>query len=373
MFLKFIQLKNFKNYEKIKVNLNKNINVFYGNNAQGKTNLLESIYFLARTTSHRLLDTNQIIKNDKKTASVIGKVRVNNFESTYSITMSENKKQIMRDGTTITKISDYIFESLDVILFTPDDLDIIKGPPTSRRNFINEELSQLSKGYIKLLSDYNKLLKIRNDYLRKMQVNIKIDDNYFEIISNYLIDKGVLLYNMRKKFISKLDEKSNIFYNKLCNNNEFKVQYVCNFFENENDIKKEFKDKLQENYKKEVKNGTTLIGPHRDDLIFNLNNKDLKIFGSQGQQRAVVLSLKLAEIEVYEKAKNRKPLILLDDVFSELDNKKKLNLLNVLNNDYQVFITTTNINKLKKDKFKSVSYYKIKEGNITKMEEGKNE
>ncbi len=372
MFLKTIQLVNFKNYQRIKVDFNRNINIFYGNNAQGKTNLLESIYLLSHTTSHRVNETHQLIKHGSKRSKVLGTVKNDNFINKYNIILTDNRKEIMIDSNEVKKINEYIYSSIDVILFTPDDLDLIKGNPNIRRMFLNDELSKLSNNYYKLLNDYNKLLKIRNEYLKKMQINLKVDIDYFDIVTSYLVDIGISIYKIRKKFINKLSKISELLYANLTGDRNFEINYVSNFFDNEENMKLEFLQKLNEVKNKEIKTGSTMIGPHRDDFIFLLNKLDLKLYGSQGQQRAAILTIKLAEIDIYEKAKNRKPIILLDDVLSELDDTKKNRLLKIIDNNYQVFITATDLKKINKQKLSNANYYKISDGKIIKTEEVNN-
>jgi len=369
MYLEELQLRNFRNYDSLKIKLNPHINIFYGNNAQGKTNLLESIYVLGLTKSHLLNLDNNLIKDNEKNSKIKGFLKKNKFKQKLEIEFNNDKKILKIDNNEIKKINDYINSSLKVIIFYPEDLEIIKGSPNNRRNFINLELSQLSDNYLKILTEYNKLLKIRNDYLKKINKNIKVDMTYFQIITNYLVDKAILIYKMRLKLVNKINENcSDIFY-QLSKLEGFNVKYVTNFIfsDDESVIKSNLLDLYEKNHKKEIKLGTTLYGPHRDDIEFYLNDKNLKTYGSQGQKRLAVLAVKLSEINIFKQYQNTNPILLLDDVFSELDDVKKNNLIKFIKDDVQVIITTTELKNV--NKFKNASIFKIKEGQVIKFKE----
>jgi len=369
MYLEELQLRNFRNYDSLKIKLNPHINIFYGNNAQGKTNLLESIYVLGLTKSHLLNLDDNLVKDNEMSCKIRGIIKKNKLKNKLEIQLHENKKILKIDNIEVKKITDYINSSLNVIIFYPEDLEIIKGSPNSRRSFINLELSQLSDNYLKILTEYNKILKIRNDYLKKINKNIKIDETYFQIITNYLIDKAIIIYKMRLKFINKINENCGKVFYELTKLDGFNIKYIPNFIFEDDETK--IKDNLlkiyEKNHKKEVKLGSTLYGPHRDDIEFYLNDKNLKIYGSQGQKRLAIIATKLSEIEIFKQFKNNNPILLLDDVFSELDDIKKNNLVKYINDDIQVIITTTELKNV--NKFKSASIFKIKNGEVIKIKE----
>ena len=200
MYLKRIKLKNYRNYSNLRVSFNKGINIIYGNNAEGKTNLLESIYVLSLTNTFRNSNEFDLINKGKEYFVIEGVLKKEKLDTYISIDNIQNKKRLIIDNSEIHKVSDYI-SNLNTILFTPDDLDIIKGPPMSRRKFLDTEISQLYSNYYILLNEYEKILKMRNDYIKQF----KIDRNYFDIITTYLIDKSILLFKMRKKFIDKIN------------------------------------------------------------------------------------------------------------------------------------------------------------------------
>lgn len=372
MFLDTLYLKNFRNYDTLKINLNSNINIFYGNNAQGKTNLLESIYVLAMTRSHRLNIDNNLIKDNEKVCKIKGTIKNNNLKTNMEIILQDKNKTLKIDNDEIKKVGDYIAALFSIIIFYPEDLDIIKGAPSDRRNFINLELSQISNNYYKILNDYNKIIKIRNDLLKKISQGLKVDEAYFKIITDSLIEKAIIIYRMRSKFINELNQECGKIFFDLTKNEGFYLKYQTNIeFESfEADYLREcLKENFKKQYKKEKKLATTLIGPHRDDIEFYLNDKNVKEYGSQGQQRVAVLSLKLAEIPIFQKYKNVNPVLLLDDVFSELDDIKKNNLIKYLKNDIQVIITTTDLKHVNKKILGNANVFKIKDGQVIKLEE----
>ena len=262
---------------------------------------------------------------------------------------------------------------MNVIIFYPEDLDLVKGSPTIRRKFLNLELCQLYSNYYVILNEFNKLLKMRNDYLKKINKSNKFDKNYFDILNNYFVDKGIYLYLMRKKFIERLNEISpNIYFNiTKCEN--FKIKYVTNIHldQEKEKIKEEFLKTLEQNFHREVKLKATIIGPHRDDLEFYLGEENIRNYGSQGQQRVTVLSIKLAEIEIFKKYKETNPILLLDDIFSELDYKKKNNLLKYIKKSVQTIITTTDLKQINKKIIEKSKLIQIENGTVKKIEEVK--
>ena len=238
---------------------------------------------------------------------------------------------------------------MNIIMFYAEELELIHGFPSNRRKYLNLSLSQISKNYYNTLNDYHKLLRTRNEYLKRISNNESYDANYFDILTEYLIEKSVFIYQMREKYIEKLNDICPKIYKDITKLKGFKIKYLPTISLEDNSkeaIRKEMRDKLKENFEKEVKFKTTLCGPHRDDFGFYLNEDNLKSFGSQGQQRVAVLTLKLSEIQIFKDYKKDNPIILLDDVFSELDNEKKNNLLKYINNDMQVIITTTDLNNI---------------------------
>ncbi len=370
MYIKDIRLSNFRNYKTLSLTFHKGINIIYGENAQGKTNLLESIYVLALTKSHRSFIDKNLIKEDCDSSKIIGNVFLKEMSTKFEIALTSTKKQFKIDGDVIKKTSDYL-SKMNIVIFYPDDLELVKGSPNVRRRFLNIELSQLNSLYYNVLNDYNRLLKMRNDYI-KNNFN-QMDENYFSVLNSYFVEKAVILFKMRKKFIDKLNSYIiDIFYH-ISSLKNFHIQYdsFIEYEEKEDEMKKKFENILLSVREKEIRYRTTLIGPHRDDFSFYIGDMPLKSFGSQGQQRMAVLALKLAEIEIFKSYKKESPILLLDDVFSELDDCKKNNLLKYMKEDIQTIITTTNLSDIDESIIKQSKRIEIKNGSIKQIEEVK--
>lgn len=370
MFLRKLELNNFRNISKVSFNFENNINIFIGNNAQGKTNILESIYFLAITKSHRTHNELNLIKNDELYTKVSCSFNDNNDGiHMLSILLNEKGKKVSVDNIVQKRISNYL-SRLNVIMFCPDDLEIIKGSPSVRRKFLNIELSQFKNDYVFILKEYNQILKQRNEYL-KQKNGSKFDNTYFSILTDKLIDKNIQLVRIRYDFINKLNEYLQDVFDNIAGFGKLVIRYSS--FIKENDLNRaDLKDFLISKYNSllssELLQKTTLLGCHKDDFKMYLNNLDVTEFCSQGQQRLSILSLKLAEIEVFINEKKTKPIILLDDIFSELDEIKKNNIINYFKNDIQIFITTTDIKDINDDLKLKSDIYTVANGNFKKEE-----
>ncbi|MDD2518324.1 MAG: DNA replication/repair protein RecF [Bacilli bacterium] len=366
MIIKSIKITNFRNYTDLNISFSPNINIIYGDNGQGKTNLLESIYVLGITKSHKLLIDNYLIKNNAKFARVSGIIQDELLSTKLEVILEQKRKQLKVDENLVRKASDYI-SKMSIIIFYPEDLELIKGSPSLRRRYLNVQLSQIHKNYLNVLNDYNKLLKQRNEMLKNFPKTKTMDNNYFEIITESLIDRGSRIYRYRDNYIKNINKNIDEIYESIMNIPKFNIIYkpIFNIKNFEiNSLKNEFQEQLKKSRESELKIGMTLIGPHRDDFDFMINDLNLKTYGSQGQQRAAVLSLKLSEIPIFKSYKNTYPILLLDDVFSELDDSKKNNLLKYITNNIQTFITTTDL--------KSINQEVLKMANIIKIEKGQN-
>ncbi len=363
MIIKKISIKNFRNYDSLNLVFSKKINIIYGENGVGKTNLLESIYLLAMTKSHRSFLDNNLIKENKLFSNVKGDFEINNISYKFEINLSENKKIIKKDNNEIKKLSDYL-SNINIIIFYPDDLQIIKGSPIERRNYIDLELSQIFNNYIEILTKYNKILKMRNNYLKN---SIKFDKNYFDIITEHLIDYALILTKLRKKFINKINEKCEKIYKNLTGLDNFSIKYISNY--GEKTTKEELKEMYKEIENQELKYNVTLLGPQKDDLEFYIGDKNIKLYGSQGQQRMAVLALKLSELEIIKEIKNYPPILLLDDVLSELDIEKRNKLLSYIKNNCQVIITTTDLKNIDENILNKSKKIHINNGKIIRKGE----
>ena len=358
-----IEIHNFRNYENLKVNFNDNINIFIGNNGEGKTNILESIYVLAITKSHRSYIDKNLITNNKNIMKINGKISTLNGNKNLELVMNQKGKRVSINKVVSKKISDYI-SNMSVVLFSPDDLELVKGSPGVRRKFLNIEIGQLDNKYLYILNDYNELLKTRNEYLKSINID-NINERYLDILDNQLCDKALLIYKYRYEYISNLNRYL-IKISKELSNKEITINYINNIdVENYDDnIKEKLLSKLRNNLKREIFIGSTLYGPHKDDFGIYIDKLDARDYGSQGQQRLCVLSIKFSELELYNEKKKEYPILLLDDIFSELDSIKKNAIVKYLNNNMQVFITSTDINDIDKLLLEKSKIYKISKGNI---------
>ena len=372
MYLKKLYLLHFRNYDNLLLTLHNGINIIYGENAQGKTNLLESIYVLAMTKSHRSFIDNNLIQNGSSYSQIKGQLHQDDIDNTYEVIIENKKKSIKINDNTIKSVSDYI-SNINIIIFYPDDLDLIKSSPLIRRRFINSELGQLDGKYLNILSDYNKILKMRNDYIKFINQGESYDENYFNIITDYYIDKSIKLYQERYNFINLLNEQVEKIFKNISGLSNFHILYKNSFdFDSYDDADKmriQMKNKIKNSYATEIRLKSTLFGPHKDDLEFYIDTKEVKNYGSQGQQRMAVLAIKLSEIEIFKNKTGNYPILLLDDVFSELDYMKKNNLLNYIRDNVQTIITTTELDNISPEIKRHAKLIEINSGKIKNIKE----
>ena len=363
MILKKIKLINFRNYENLDLNLNKKINIFIGNNAQGKTNILESIYVLSVTKSHRTNKDLFLLKQDSLFTKVIGIIEDNNKETNYEVLINKEGKRVSINNNPLKKVSEYL-SNINAIMFCPDDLEIIKGSPLNRRSFFNVEISGFNNDYVRYLSEYNKILKSRNEYLKTNEV---LNKEYFDILTDKLIDLNIKIYLERKKFIEKINKYIKNIYKSISGKENIKV-YYDSFIEEDNvdKLKYQLQDKYDRLFNNELFLKVTLLGVHKDDFSIYIDNVKINNYGSQGQHRVAILCLKLAEIEIYKEEYNKKPILLLDDIFSELDKTKKSNIIKYIENDLQVFITSTDLDNIDTKIVENAEIFKVENGKITR-------
>ena len=364
MFLKELKIVNFRNYHKLTLHLKNGINILYGENGQGKTNLLESIYFLGITKSHRFSSDQELILHDQNTLKVSGKVKNNDLIKKLEITLVDGQKRFKCDLNHVKKLNEYM-SHLNVIIFYPEDLEIIKGSPKIRRKYVDTELSQLNQSYCAISNDFQKLLKMRNEYLK----NSNFDENYFDILDQYFIDKCLVIYKMRDRFVKKINEYAPSIYKDIMKIDNFHIFYKKNDFDEEIVTKEMLLNCSKKMRSKERLYGTTLFGPQRDDIEFFIGENSMKYFASQGQQRVAVLALKLSEIEIFKNSTGETPILLLDDVFSELDKKKKNNLLKYIEDGIQTIITTTDLSNISVKIKRKAKLIEIKNGEIISEKE----
>lgn len=343
MWLDSLTIKHFRNYEDIEVDFNPELNIFLGRNAQGKTNILEAIYFLALTRSHRTRTDKNLVQFEKEDLSVSGILHKKSGRIPLEINLTPKGRVTKVNHLKQAKLSDYIGH-MNVVLFAPEDLQLIKGAPSVRRKFIDMELGQIKPIYLSDLSHYNHVLKQRNTYLKTAET---IDDTFLSVLDEQLIDYGCRVMLHRLEFLENLEkfgQKKHFEISDQLEELSIKYQSSINFVD-KNHLKESFETALQKSRSRDLFKKNTGVGPHRDDLTFLINGMDAS-FGSQGQHRSLVLSLKLAEIELMESVTNEAPILLLDDVMSELDNTRQLKLLETISQNIQTFITTTSLDHL---------------------------
>ena len=372
LILRKLSLINFRNYKKLSITFNKTINILTGNNAQGKTNILESIYFLAITKSFRTNYESILINEDSESAKVKGEIKVEDIYKELSIDISSNSKKVKLNNNIYKKISDYI-TNLNVIISSPEDRYIINGTPAERRNFLNVELSQISRSYLKKYNEFNKLLKIRNDYLKMIYKNANSDQRYLDSLTDNLIEREVVIYKERKKFIDLLNERIGEIYKNISGVDGLRLLYAPNIefsdFTTET-ITSTLKEKYKKSLRKETENGMTLYGPHRDDFKFLIEEKDISVYGSEGQQKLATIALKLSEISIFKALTDTFPILLLDDIFSELDKTNRNRLVQYINSDIQVIITTNDTKGINKKLLDKAKIFEVKDCKV--KEKGEN-
>lgn len=343
MWLETLQLKHFRNYNQLDIEFHKGLNIFLGENAQGKTNIIESIYFLALTRSHRTRTDKDLLQFQEKELSIHGLLHRTSGSIPLDINLTEKGRVTKINHLKQAKLSNYIGQ-MNVVLFAPEDLQLIKGAPALRRKFIDVELGQIKPLYLSDLSNYHHVLKQRNSYLKATE---KIDMDFLSVLDHQLADYGSRVIQHRLDFIKKLEKFGNEKVRDISNHKEkLTIDYrsSISFTEPVNLVDK-FLTELEKSRKRDLFKKNTGVGPHRDDIAFFINDMNAH-YGSQGQHRSLVLSLKLAEIELMREVTREYPILLLDDVMSELDNSRQLKLLETITDTIQTFITTTSLDHL---------------------------
>lgn len=357
MHIRKIELTNFRNYDKFKIDNLEDINVIIGANGIGKTSIIESIYVASTARSFKNNDENVMIKSNsdyfKIKVLVDDEIRTKQLE--YLLTNNGKKTKI--NSRLKKKISDYIFQ-YKVVLFSPDELKIIKESPTVRRNYLNVNLSQINKTYIKLLNTYNVLIKNKNEYLKKLYINGNLDERYLDILDLKIAEIGSQICLIRKEYIDKINKRIKRIFKKFKKDDEVYVDYQSQFLNKSND---EILMNLKKNRIYEETIGFTKTGIHRDDFVFLHNGKNAKEYSSQGLQKLILLSFKMAELEVLIDDYYEEPILLLDDLFSELDIINQNSIINNLNTKIQVFVTTTDINNVKPNLLKKAKIIDLNE------------
>lgn len=357
MIIESIELKNYRNYEELHMELNEGTNILYGDNAQGKTNILEAVYVCCTSKSHKNAKDRDIIRFDQDESHIKMQIRKNDVPYRIDMHLKKNKpKGIAINGMPIRRASE-LFGIANVVCFSPEDLNIIKNGPSERRRFIDMELCQLNKLYVHSLVQYNKVLVQRNKLLKELAFRPDYEET-LDVWDMQLVNYGKEVMGYRRDFVSRLNEMIHGIHARLSGQKE--DLKIC--YEPDTDSG-QFEEALKRSRPQDMKQKTTLCGPHRDDISFFVNGIDIRKFGSQGQQRTAALSLKLSELELVKQLIHDRPILLLDDVLSELDAGRQNHLLNAIN-DIQTIITCTGLDDFVNNRFKIDKIFKVIDGAV---------
>ena len=374
MRIKRLKVENFRNLEKLDIEFSDGVNIIYGNNAQGKTNIIEAIYIFSFGKSFRANRDIELLKFDKEyfvsNIEIMKKDR--ELEMDFGFDKISNKKMIKVNGVIQKKISD-IIGKLNVVVFKPEDIKIVTDAPSVRRKYIDYLISSISKGYLENITKYKKVLEERNTLLKEIKLRLKgsknldeTDSNFLDVYDKLLSKLNCEIYNERKRVIEKLNDYIYGIHLKLTenyiNNEKLHIKYVSNV---EEDIQKMYNNLIKSRLN-DINKGYTSFGIHRDDYIISINSLDVSIYGSQGQKKSSIISLKLSELKVIEEVIGEKPVLLLDDYMSELDERRRLKFLDIIE-DIQIIITTTH--KISIDG-KENTYFYVDNGKIERKKNG---
>ena len=353
MYITKIKLKNFRNYEEQEIELEKNINVFYGDNAQGKTNIIESIFLCSLGKSFRAKKDIELIQFNKEFATSYIEFKKSDRDGNIKIDLSQ-KKNIYLNGIRIKRLSD-LLGNINVVLFTPDDINILKDGPEKRRRFLDIMIGQLRPNYVHVLNMYNETINQRNNYLKQIRDENKSEE-LLEIWDEKLLEYGEKIYTYRKQFVEKIKTKINNIHKKITDEKEeIKIEYISNC-----ENKDKYLELLKDRRKLDIIKGFTTKGIHRDDINIYINDKLVGIYGSQGQNRTAVLSLKISELKVIYDEVGEYPILLLDDFMSELDEKRRSKLLENIDNTQVIITCTDKIDLNEKD----CKLFNVKNGQV---------
>ena len=372
MKIKRLQLKNYRNYESLDIELSSSLNIFIGNNAQGKSNILESIFVLALTKSYINVKDQYLIKDGKEFSVLKAKCYDDGVENNLEIIITDSSKKLKVNQIEIKKYCDYI-SRIKVLIFSPYNVNFVKDGPNVRRKNVNMVISQFSTNYVNLLQNYNAVLKKRNQFLKSIDCFKEYNRFYFDALNERFCSLAVEVVLERNKFIEQVNKFLSQIYYEITGYNGLYLKYVSNIdmSDSKDEMFNKFKQKTESFFEREKGYGMTLIGPHRDDFLFFLDGKEVSIYASQGQVRAAILALKLAEVLIFKEKDGIYPILLLDDIFSELDVDKRNKLLKYILEDVQTIITTTDIDLIDKSLVEKSKVFVVEDGKI--ISDGKKE
>lgn len=365
MKLKSLSLTNYRNYEQVSLNFNDEVNILIGNNAQGKTNMLEAIYTLSMAKSHRTSNDKDLIGWGQSFSRIEGELEYRYGVMPLSLTISNKGKNAKVNHLEQKKLTQYIGH-MNVVLFAPEDLNLVKGSPQVRRRFIDMEIGQISNVYLNDLSNYQRLLKQKNHYLKQLKLSQNKDTTMLEVLNEQFCEYAVKITLKRQSFIKQLEKLAIPIHKGITMDKELlKINYLSSLtIDDEASMKTAFLEKLNKEMHKEIERTVSLYGPHRDDMAFFINDIDVQTFGSQGQQRTTALSVKLAEIELIYEEIGEYPILLLDDVLSELDDYRQTHLLTTIQHKVQTFVTTTSVEGIEHETVNRATLFNVQNGQI---------
>ncbi|ABX26301.1 MAG: DNA replication/repair protein RecF [Lactobacillus helveticus] len=370
MYLDHFVVQNFRNLKKLDIDFDPNVNIFIGKNAQGKTNLLEAIYFLALTRSHRTNSDKELIGFGGEYTNLLGHVRKSQVDLTLRVLITQKGKKVWINRVEQAKLSKYVGQ-LNAILFSPEDLELIKSAPALRRRFMDQEFGQINAEYLYFASKYRQVLLQKNNYLKQLAKGKTKDQVFLDVLSDQLAGIAAEVIFRRFKFLRYLSHyASDVYAHISLGGEKLAIAYHPSVSTIEaDDTVEEIYQKILANFERnkavEMRKGTTTSGPHRDDIEFKLDGKNAHLYASQGQQRSIALSVKLAEIQLVHQLTDEYPLLLLDDVMSELDHTRQSALLNYIHGKTQTFITTTDLEGISWEIIKKPRVYHMQSGKIS--------
>ncbi|WP_413521899.1 DNA replication/repair protein RecF [Brochothrix thermosphacta] len=381
MFLETMSIDHFRNYDHTELEFGQDVTLFLGQNAQGKTNVLEAIYTLAMAKSHRTTTDKDLIQWQAEYAKIEGRVRKRGQSVPMSLIVTNKGKKAKVNHLEQKRLSNYIGH-LNVVMFAPEDLSLVKGSPSVRRRFIDMELGQMLPIYLYDLTQFQRILQQRNHYLKRLQTRKTTDTTMLDVLDEQYSELAAKITLRRRDFVVQLSEYAIPIHSEISRQKEtLEIHYESSVKLLEevakdkelDEVRAQLITDLQSKRQREIDRGVSLIGPHRDDLTFIVNERNVQVFGSQGQQRTTALAVKLAEIDLIFQETNEYPLLLLDDVLSELDEHRQTHLLNAIQGKVQTFVTATGVEGIHHQTLADATCFYVEEGTIKKMDEVDND
>ncbi|MDZ5710587.1 DNA replication/repair protein RecF [Jeotgalibacillus haloalkalitolerans] len=374
MHIEQLKLTHYRNYDGLTLKFDNNVNVILGENAQGKTNVMESIYVLAMAKSHRTSNDKDLIQWNEEYAKIEGRVMKQHGALPLELVISKKGKKAKVNHLEQSKLSRYVGH-MNVVMFAPEDLHLVKGSPQVRRRFIDMEIGQVSAVYLHDSSLYQKILLQRNHYLKQLQARKQTDQTMLDVLTDQFVEMAAKIVVRRFQYLKLLQEWAEPIHKGISRGLEtlevvYKPSVQVTAEQQLKEVEEVFREKLASVRQREIERGVTLAGPHRDDLQFLVNGHDVQTFGSQGQQRTTALSIKLAEIELIHAEIGEYPILLLDDVLSELDDYRQSHLLNTIQGKVQTFVTTTSVEGIDHQTLNEATTFIVEDGVMKKTEGG---